>query len=155
MIPEQFKLIKEDLKREYASILCPESLAFIDKAETLADLVSVLRTYMVVIACKPIPTDEWVRKWFKYDLAGLNALGIYLDQTATIEDPAQDIVCFGRCCLTLNFNQPKVWNILLYGTSIAVLNTHTICSVNVRARDNSSALAPIKYRGSIIKIRRV
>lgn len=155
MTRNKFEMVKEDLKREYASILCPESLEYIDRAETPAELASVLHTYMVVIACKPIPTDEWMRKWFEYDKSELNEFGFYLDQTEELTDPMPEIVCFGRCSLNLHFTKPKVWNILAYGSSSIAINTHTICQVNVRQKDNSMVIVPVKHHGSIVKIRKV
>ena len=155
MIQDQLEEIKADLKKEFAEELCEESLAYIDKANTPRELASVLWTYMVVLACKPIPTVEWMRKWFANNKEELNEYGMYLDQGGVVNNPQSNIVCFGLCNLSFNFSEPRVWNILSYGSSTLLLNTHTICNVNVRAKDDTVAIVGSKHSGSIIKIRRV
>lgn len=155
MISERFEEIKTDLKKEFAEELCEESLAYVEKASTPRELAGVLWTYMVVIACKPIPTVEWMRKWFSNDKEELNEYGMYLDQVGVVDNPQSNIVCFGLCNLTFNFSEPRVWNILSYGSSTLLLNTHTICNVNVRVKNGAAAVVGSKFNGSIIKIRRV
>ena len=155
MTEEKFISMKEDFLHEYQEFLCEESLVDIDAAHTVSDFIDILKKYMTFVTCKPFPTSEWVRKWFITEIDEINKCGVFLDQQCQLYNPIDHVICFGRCAIEAHFSMPDIWNFMLYGYSSLMVFTHCTCQVNVRTKDNSIALAGLKHKGSIIKVRKV
>ncbi len=159
MSTNDYKQMRADFLEQFGSSLCQESRDEVADAPTLKAFIALLHRYMHFLCFKglKVPTTEWVRKWFRNELAELNKNGVFLDQILALEDPATDsVILLGTTNINVILTKSRTVEFTLEDSSQLHIVAYYSACCNVRLKSaDSNANIIHKTNNAKVKIRRV
>lgn len=151
MTTAKFQEIKTDLLHSFGNSFCEEALQTVQNARTAKQLITVLHKYAFEIWKYKYISTDWVRRWFSNEQPLLQACHCYLDQPISLTNPDSDIVCFGKCRISIVLTKPQRIRVFLQDDTHVNICTYGVCLVSLYVRDNASVSTAYQSKLSIIK----